>query len=137
MAFVRYAKFVITAVLLVPTAGTSQQTHTYVGHFSEPFPGAQAFKEPTSGILVYVESDGRHMAAITPQGKLLWNRDPFTDSKLEFYRFEKPRVIYIGANSDKDAPRNSHDTFVVVTLANSQFGLINLKNGAFTFGGQD
>lgn len=68
------------------------------------FPGPQVFKDPTSGTLLYVETDGRHVAAISGDGKLLWNRDPFKDARLPFYRTEKPQIVYIGPVSKSERP---------------------------------
>jgi hypothetical protein len=35
-----------------------------------------------SDLILYVESDGRHMAAITHGGKLVWNRNLFDNPRL-------------------------------------------------------
>jgi len=72
-------------------------------------------------MLLLVESDGRHLAAISPAGNLLWDRDPFKD--VPFYRFENPQVVFLGP-----APKWAHrikggpDDFVAIGLANSQLG---------------
>jgi hypothetical protein len=34
------------------------------------------YRDPDSGIIFYVETDGRHVSAINPDGKILWSRDP-------------------------------------------------------------
>ena len=51
----------------------------------KPFPSGQPFllNDPRTGLMLYVESDGRHMAAITRGGKILWHKDLFADPKLE------------------------------------------------------
>ena len=56
-----------------------------------PFKGPQTYQDPRTGIILYLESDGRHIAAISRDGKLLWARDPFADSHLPFYRTNKPQ----------------------------------------------
>jgi hypothetical protein len=57
------------------------------------FPGPQVYQDPASGTTLYVESDGRHVVAISKEGKLLWVRDIFKDAKLEFYRtYTPPRL---------------------------------------------
>jgi hypothetical protein len=38
--------------------------------------------DPRSGLMLYVESDGRHMAAITRGGKIAWERNLFDDPRL-------------------------------------------------------
>ena len=39
-------------------------------------------KDPRTALLLYLEADGRHMAAITPAGKILWHRNLFDDPKM-------------------------------------------------------
>jgi hypothetical protein len=39
----------------------------------------KAYKDARTSISFYVESDGRHVAAIDPEGTLLWVRNPFED----------------------------------------------------------
>ena len=53
------------------------------GSWPEPFPANQAFvfNDPRSGLILYVESDHRHMAAVTHDGKLLWHRNLFEGLK--------------------------------------------------------
>src|SRR3954452_21042141 len=75
----------------------AQESAEYVDVYLRPFPGPQVYKDPRSGTLLYLETDGRHIAAISGDGKLLWNRDPFEDSHLSFYRTEKPQIVYMGA----------------------------------------
>src|SRR5690349_22281876 len=75
------------------------QEQTYIAKYLTDFPGPQVCRDPTTGTLLYVESDGRHVAAISRDGKLLWNRDPFKDAHLPFYRTEKPQIVYIGLAS--------------------------------------
>lgn len=79
--------------------GTGQESTTYIARYLTDFPGPQVYKDPTSGTLLYVESDGRHVAAISGDGKLLWNRDPYKDADLAFYRTKKPQIVYIGPDS--------------------------------------
>jgi hypothetical protein len=55
------------------------------GTWFEPFTAHQPYlmNDPRSGLMLYVESDGRHVSAITRQGKILWHRNVFDDPKLE------------------------------------------------------
>ena len=94
---------VLVIFLFVLCLGRAQETTTYIGHYLEPFPGPQVYKDPNSGTLFYVETDGRHVAAISGKGKLLWSKDPFKDAHLPFYRTEKPQIVYIGP-----APKGVH-----------------------------
>lgn len=51
-----------------------------------------AYFDPNSGITFYVESDGRHLAAIDKNGKVLWVRNPFVDNNLCSYRLPNTRA---------------------------------------------
>ena len=125
----RTARF-LAIFLTLQFLGLAQETHTYVGHYLVSFPGAQVYKDPKSEMLLYVETDGRHVAAISHDGKLVWNRDPFTDAHLPLYRTEKPQIVYVGQASKADG-------FVAISFNNSQFGLLRISNGDFKFLGQD
>jgi hypothetical protein len=122
--------------------GAAQETTTYVTHYLEPFPGPQVYKDPHSTTTLYVETDGRHVAAISGDGKLLWNKDPFKDGHLPFYRTKNPQIIYVGPVS-KSRPYagpydgTEPDNFAAITFNNSQFGLLRISNGEFKFLGND
>ena len=55
-----------------------------------------AYRDAKSGITFYVESDGRHLAAIDKSGKVLWVRNPFVDYDLCPYRSPHPYIAWIG-----------------------------------------
>jgi hypothetical protein len=118
----------------------AQKTVTYVAHYLEPFPGPQAYKDVRSGTLLYLETDGRHVAAISSEGKLLWNREPHKDASVPTYRTDNPQIYYVGKPSRSLsgylAPENP-DQFAVITFTNSQFGVLRISNGEFKFLGQD
>ncbi len=116
----------------------AQKSTEYVDVYLRHFPGPQVYKDPRSGALLYVETDGRHVSAISLDGKLLWSRDPFTDAHLSFYRTEKPQIVYIGpvkkfAQIDGGKPNE----FVGVRFNSSQFGLLRISSGEFQLLGQD
>ncbi len=100
------------------------------------FRGAQAFKDKESGITFYVESDGRHVAAINAEGKILWHRDPFVEAKLEPYRFERPVIVWIG-QPHAWMTEGRKEKFISISFNSSQFGILDLKTGNFTFLGND
>jgi hypothetical protein len=133
------ARMIVFAVFVL-CLGTAQETTTYIAHYLEPFPGPQVYKE-LRGTTLYVESDGRHVAAISGDGKLLWNRDPFKDAHLDYYRTEKPQIVYIGpvpkSNYYAKYAKNEPDKFAAITFNNSQFGLLRISNGEFQYLGQD
>ena len=117
--------------------GTAQETVTYYGKFLREFPGPQVYKDPKTGTLFYVETDGRHVAAISVDGKMLWNRDPHNDAHLPYYRTEKPQIVYIGPIPKSGAVVIDPAKFVAITFNNSQFGAMSISNGEFRYLGQD
>jgi hypothetical protein len=99
-----------------------------------------AYKDKESGTIFYVESDGRHVVALDTDAKILWNRNPFVDGKLQPYRTERPVITYIGAPEKEDAERlktTGSGKFVAISFNSTQFGVLDVKNGDFTFEGQD
>ena len=136
-------KILASALLLfavVAMASDTNQTTTYIAHYLEPFHGPQAYKDADSGVIFYVESDGRHISAIGSDGRILWHRGPFADAHLEFYRTTTPRIIYIGKSSPRAEAywaTNGIPKVVGITYNSSQFGEIDAKTGDFKFGGQD
>jgi hypothetical protein len=121
---------------------TGTYTRTYVTHYLETFPGPQVYKDMHSGTTLYVETDGRHVAAISSDGKLLWTKDPYKDAHIPSYRTENPQIVYIGSVS-KSIPDarpfagRKPDKFVAITFNNSQFGLLRISTGEFDSIGQD
>jgi hypothetical protein len=55
-----------------------------------------AYRDPGTGIIIYVESDGRHLAALDPRGQPLWVRNPFVDARMCPYRSSHPYIYWIG-----------------------------------------
>jgi hypothetical protein len=104
------------------------------------------FRDVDSGIIFYVESDGRHVTAISPDGTILWSRDPFADSHLEHYRTDTPRIVLIDEVDKSDEPhqwivkamaQKGISKFVCITFNSSQSGCLDFKTGDFTFLGQN
>jgi hypothetical protein len=98
-------------------------------------------RDPKTKILYVLESDGRHICAITPAGELLWSRNPFVDKKLSTYRLVYPLIVYF-AFADPNWWKihcylGPADDFIAINFNSSQFGAINKKTGDFTFFGQD
>jgi hypothetical protein len=93
--------------------------------------------------LLYLEGDGRHLAAISPAGKVLWLRNPFVDADLCPYRNERPIVVSIGpvGGAGREGriaekwKRKSH--LIEIRFDSSQFGVVDINNGDFLFNGQN
>jgi hypothetical protein len=116
------------------------QTTTYVNSAKE-FRSPLVYKSAKSGVLFYVESDGRHVSAIDPGGKILWCRNPFADAGLKPYRVAKPLIVEIGSPLDwmvKDmASGGKKGELILINFNSSQFGVLDAGSGDFTFLGQD
>jgi hypothetical protein len=127
--------FLVGTFLATPAIATDSPMVTYLDS-PKDFRGAHAFKDKESGITFYVECDGRHVAAIDPNGKILWHRDPFVDAKLEPYRFEKPLIVFIWPASGQDV-EGKKGRFVAIAFNSMQFGIMSFEKGDFTWLGQD
>jgi hypothetical protein len=132
---------IIAALLCVTAAGASDTNKmvSYRGHYLTQFRGAQTYKDAESGIIFYVESDGRHLAAIDRDGKILWHRDPFADAKLEYYRTKTPQIVYVGKPREKAQEYWAGKQKKVISIGfnSSQFGEVDINTGEFHFAGQD
>ena len=116
----------------------AQKKITFIDGWHD-FPGPQVFRDAHSGAVYYTESDGRHVAAISKKGKLLWVRDPFKDANLDLYRTDHAQIISIGQATwwGEGPPSRKFRGWVVITFNSSQFGALNPSNGDFVFLGQN
>ena len=101
----------------------------------------QAIQDPVTKVIYYLESDGRHIAAIRPDGKILWIRDPFVDAKLQPYRLKRPVICYFNF-VDHDWWKihrrlGPAEEFIGINFTSSQFGVIRKDTGEFMWFGQD
>jgi hypothetical protein len=113
------------------------------------------FADPRTQTTFYVESDGRHLAAIHADGTLLWVRNPFEDHPANAlkgvlglcpYRTPRPVIARIEATEIttdtltrilQSAGMNPTNKFITVTFDSSQFGLVDETTGDFFFLGQN
>ena len=112
------------------------------GHPGKPL----VYRDPETKILFYAESDGRHLAAISPDGKLLWVRNPFDDRGLCPYRNARPVISSLKAFDvppgayAKDMKRRGADPshrFIWIEFDSSQAGEIDETTGDFLSEGQN
>ncbi len=103
------------------------------------------FKDPDSGIVFEVESDGRHVTAADQNGKTLWRRDPFADAHLAPYRTTSPKIVYIRNLKKDDEPhqwirklmeQKGVTNFICINFDSTQSGCLDIRNGNFTYLGQ-
>jgi hypothetical protein len=118
-------------------APAQTETKQYIAHYLTPFKGPQAYRDPSLPVVFYVESDGRHVTALGLDGKIQWHKDPYADAKLQFYRTNKPVIVFIGPARKSDFQLPLKGRPVGIAFNNSQFGVIDSATGTFTFLGQD
>ena len=133
----------ISSVAVAIASDTNQTSSVRKADINDgPRAGAyapKAYKDAITGIIFYVETDGRHVTAINADGEILWHRNPFADAKLQPYRIDVPRIVYIGKTSQtmEAAHAKSGKRVVGISFDSSQFGELDVKMGVFTFSGQD
>jgi hypothetical protein len=127
---------ILLSAIILTAPLIAQKTVTFVDSWHD-FPGPQAYMDSHTGTTFYVESDGRHVAAISKNGKLLRVRDP-KDAHLEPYRTDHAQIISIGRGTwwGEGTPRKFRG-WVVITYNSSQFGAMNPSTGDFHFLGQN
>jgi hypothetical protein len=127
----------LTLILSIAFIGAAQEQSADKAEYPEVQYGAQTYRDPLSGIILYVESDARHISAISRTGKLLWTRDPFNDTHLEFYRTKHPQIADIGPGPKRIWIKGNPRDFVQLTYNSSQFGLLRISDGKFFIMGQN
>ncbi|HEV3272947.1 MAG TPA: hypothetical protein VGZ93_12265 [Candidatus Methylacidiphilales bacterium] len=87
----------------------------------------KVIQDPKTKVIYYLESDLRHIAALSPDGKLIWCCEVFPASAptlvhIDSFRFDETdrRVISVGSNNGLGA-----------------WGVIDKKTGVYTFKGSD
>jgi hypothetical protein len=112
-------------------------------HYGPGQPGRPlSFRDPRSGILLYVESDGRHLAALNPDGVLLWVRSPFEDSKLCPYRNARPIIVAIDPATTEAEQAMALELKrkvrgVEIRFDSSQSGIVDVGTGDFVYFGRN
>ena len=128
----------ISVVVGVLSVAGSSQSEQYVNGYRR-FRGPVAYADSASKAIFYVETDGRHLSAISLDGKVLWTRDPFTDAHLKAYRVDSPKIIRIEKplpwmlGPHPDLKRH----FVAIGFDSTQTGVVDASTGEFFFVGQD
>ena len=101
---------------------------------------ARTYLDPQTRTVFYVETDGRHLSAIGPDGKLLWTRNPYVDSGSHYYRRQEV-ITYLGPSPVDDTSlagkHDLHGPFIRIAFDSTQFGVVDVKTGKFFNLGQD
>jgi hypothetical protein len=106
-----------------------------------PITPPYTYKDADSGIIFYLESDGRHITAINPDGKILWCRMPGTDGNLPPYSSTTPKpnpaITFIGVPGAQTLKNKGSGQLIAIGFNSRQAGILDIKTGDFTFEGQN
>jgi hypothetical protein len=101
---------------------------------------AHTYLDPQTRTIFYVETDGRHLSAIGPDGKLLWTRNPYVETGSHYYR-RKEVIDYLGPLSADYMQfmktQKVPGPFIGIGFDSTQFGALDVKTGTFYNLGQD
>jgi len=96
-----------------------------------------SYKDAGSGIIVYVETDRRHVAAIDPDGMILWHR--IVESDFVFVRPDRRSLIHsLSKPREKDIAymrslgKPGDYVGVEMTANRGEWGLLNIRTGAYS-----
>ena len=115
---------------------TSGSNWTLYGEHMLDLP--HSYKDDDSGIIFRVESDGRHVTAMNPDGRILWSKDTLADSHLESYRTNNAHIVYIHkADADNVLLRGKKGDFIAISFNKISraelFGILDVKTGDFSY----
>jgi hypothetical protein len=104
-----------------------------------------AYKDPRSSITFYVESDGRHVAAIDSGGNLLWVRIPHQESRTGSPGVETSVIDGIDqepattgyAQYLQQYGFRPEDKLLKITFTSYFFGELDERTGAFVLIGRN
>ena len=104
------------------------------------------YQDPRTAITFYVESDGKHVAAIDAAGKLLWVRSPLKESGFDGPETRTPVIDGIKV-AEPPPPQyvkwlqqhgfKSDHAYIRITFTDRSFGLMDEKAGDFILEGQN
>ena len=125
-------------VALLCLLSKSLAAEPFVAHATEPYRGPVAYVDKKLQLVVYAETDGKHLSAIDFDGRVLWTRSPFVDAHLKPYRVAEPRIVHVYAPLPWMLEGAKKGTaFAAVEFESTQFGVVDLKSGQFFSLGQD
>ena len=89
------------------------------------FIAPQALQDSRTKVIYYLESDHRHVAAIDPEGKLLWCCEVLSEKECKEYHHYVANIL---VNPDKDF------ISVGIWVVGFRTAWINKKTGAIRYG---
>jgi len=125
----------VAALCVLPTSVVAEP---YIAHATEPYRGPVAYVDKKLHLVVYAETDGKHLSAIDFEGRVLWTSSPFADAHLKPYRVSEPRIVHLYAPLPwmLEGAKGKR-AFVALEFESTQFGVVDLMSGKFFSLGQD
>jgi hypothetical protein len=101
-----------------------------------------SYRDAKTGIIFYVESDGVHIVAISPKGKILWRRTPYDDYKAKIPEKSFIRVAPSAKITSIGRPtgwmiENRSGRYIEISFSSRPFGIMDVERGEFIPMGQD
>jgi hypothetical protein len=135
------ALLLVCSFLPLPASTNTEFGYVYQPILNQDFIVPMVLVDRLTKISYFLDSDGRHITAIDPAGKLLWRADPFVDSKLDSYRYSHPIILDFEFVDKSWWKIHSYlgraDEFLYVGFNSTQFGVVRKSSGKFVFFGQD
>lgn len=104
--------------------------------------GPLAFKDPDTGILIFVENDRQHVSAIDKNGKILWHRNIVVEEGIQRFRADvRPAIggvsTPIAWQVDSVRGKGASGPFVGIGFTDHTFGLVEVRSGVYWRMGSD
>ena len=102
-------------------------------------------KDPATGLTFYFEKDGQTIAAIKPDGSILWHRNPIAERGVKGWtkdgRVLWPTIYFAAVASERSkkkmTDRSKPGDYLDIGFTTKEFGVLNEKTGEFTSFGSD
>lgn len=129
-------------IILISLGKVCCGQRTYFGHYSvdRKLPiEKRVLVDSVNKVKFILDSTQTFIIAVDFNYKKLWSTDPHRDNHIDNYRTDKSKIIsYKLEKPDlKRSDEWKDKTVIVIGYNNSQFGLVDVKTGAFYFLGQD
>ncbi len=122
-------------------SANTQSAHMSVPVLNQDFVTPRVLNDRDTGVSYFLDSDGRHVSAVSPAGKLLWRVDPLDEAHCSAYRYDRPVILYFAVPEQKWWQRKTQygkrNEFIAIGYNSTQFGLLRKSSGQFIFEGQD
>lgn len=121
-------KHLIALILLALTIGKGWTAIDY---------SAMVIQDPKTKVVYYLESDRRHIAAISPAGKLLWCSEVVRIPSKDWKGIKPQRIqaLWFMSPGDKSCGEGNAENYIKVSIIGEGFGgmtgYLEKKTGKF------